>query len=75
MRVGAMTEQSRDCYERRAEEEKLATKKAAEERAAESHRELAERYQRAAAGEKKPEMRQLEPLSEARARSAFRIAP
>lgn len=42
--------QSRKYFERRAVEERLAAENAADERAAQSHRELAERYRKIATG-------------------------
>jgi len=39
---------SRDYFERRAEEERLASERATDKRAAQSHRELAERYRKRA---------------------------
>jgi hypothetical protein len=43
--------QSLDYFQRRAEEERAAAEKAADARAAHSHRELAEEYERRASGE------------------------
>ncbi len=48
--LGMETQQSGDYYARRAEEERAAADHAADERAAQPHRELADRYGRLAAG-------------------------
>jgi hypothetical protein len=42
--------QSRDYFQRRASEESAAAKKATDERAAQSHRELSDRYRNLASG-------------------------
>lgn len=46
--------QSRDYFQRRAEEERVAAENAIDERAAQSHRELADRYGSIANGSEHP---------------------
>jgi hypothetical protein len=62
-------------FERRAEEEKAAAAGAADERAARTHRELAERYMRQAKGEAEATQEDEEPNNGGTLSSDFKILP
>jgi hypothetical protein len=49
-----MTTSAPDYFERRSEEERLAAEQAADERAAQSHRELSDHYRKIAEGSEAP---------------------
>ena len=70
-----MTEQSSDYYARRAEEERLAAANAREERAAQSHRELADHYSKLANGSAQLPGEGSVPLNAGTVSKDFRIVP
>lgn len=70
-----MTEQPTDYYARRADEERLAAEIASDERAAQSHRELAAHYARVASGEEKPPSDELVAGKRPGAANHLRIVP
>jgi hypothetical protein len=67
--------QSRDYFERRADEERAAAEKAGDERAAQSHRELAKHYHNIARGSEEAPGRDAEVPSPGILPREFRIVP
>jgi hypothetical protein len=67
--------QSKDYFERRADEERVAADKAADERAAQSHRELARHYRNIASGSEEAPGRDVEAPAQGILPREFRIVP
>jgi hypothetical protein len=70
-----MAEQPREYYARRAHEERVAAQSAPDERAAQSHRELAAHYEKVAAGEEEPSSSRGDRSRLPAGGSPFRIVP
>jgi hypothetical protein len=67
--------QSRDYFERRADEERTAAANAADERAAQSHRELSDHYRNIASGSERIPSDDADPSDDGTLPKDFRILP
>lgn len=67
--------QSTDYFQRRAEEERLAAERAADQRAAQSHRELSDHYRNIASGSEELPMDDVAPSDEGILPQDFWIVP